>query len=215
MCGRFSWRNWSAVQDVQRGLRHRFICVGEKDADLPHLGIAELGFEGRHSGETDAVFNFPVSLADGIVADADDIGFIGMGLEQLRSVWIHVVTERGWMAVKAVTDDAAIHVYTRSGSEIRRIGLHVGSNDFSLNASLQRHVDQLAFVWERWIRDSDRHFAVHEVDDDDEWDQNDSDDQSKDEAHGVLRPPQEFIVEHENGRNVKNRRRASKRSQSR
>jgi len=70
-----------AVEDVEGSLRHRLVGVGKEDADLPQLGVAELRFEGRHPGEADAVEDFPVGLAERVVADADDLGVVMVGLE--------------------------------------------------------------------------------------------------------------------------------------
>ena len=51
----FGGRYGSAVENVEDGGGHGFVGVGQEYADLPHLVIAELGFEGRHAGEADAV----------------------------------------------------------------------------------------------------------------------------------------------------------------
>lgn len=90
----FGGRSGGAIQDVDSSLRHGLIGIGEENGDLPEFGIAELGFEGGHPGETDAVEDFPIGFAEGIVADADHFRIVVMRLEELGSIGVHVSAER-------------------------------------------------------------------------------------------------------------------------
>ena len=82
------------VQDIERGLGHGLVGVRKEEADLPQSGVAELGLERGHPGETDTVEDFPVRLAKRIVADSDHLGLISVWFEQLRSVRVHVHPDR-------------------------------------------------------------------------------------------------------------------------
>ena len=117
--------------------------------------------------------------------------------------------------MKAVADGAAIDIDMGAGDEVRWVCLHVSANHFALDPAIEGHVDKLALMGKGWVIDGDGDLAVHEVDKDGEWNQNESDDQSKNEAHAcLLPPPQEFIVEHEGAVGGKKLWGASKRSQS-
>ena len=124
-----------------------------------------------------------------------------------------MVPDCGWMTVKSVADGTTINVNSRSGGQIGRVRLHVGANDFTLDPRVERNVNQLALVWKCWIIHRHRYLAIHEVHDDNKRNQYNYNDQSKDEAHGVLPPPQKFIVEHEFGVRGKKQDHPSKRSQ--
>ena len=132
MRGGFGRRSGSAVQNVEGRLRHRFIGIGEEEADLPHFGVAELGFEGGHSREADAVQDLPVGFTDRVVADADHIRFVVMRLEELRSVGVHVRAKGRRMAVQAVTHGAAVDIDAGACGEICSVWLHVGADHFAL-----------------------------------------------------------------------------------
>lgn len=101
--------------------------------------------------------------------------------------------------MQAVADGAAIDVDVGPGGEVGGVGLHVCADHFALNARFEGDVDELAFVGEGWIGDGNGDFAVFEIHDHSERNQDESDDQAKDEAHVVLRPPVVLIVEHGNG----------------
>lgn len=188
----------SAIQDVESRLGHRLIGVCEEDADLPHLRVTKLGLEGGHSGQPDTVFNFPVGFADRVIADANDIGLVLVRVEELRRVGVHVAADRGGVAVKSMADCAAVDVDVSAGGEVGGIGLHVRSDHFPLDACVEGNVNELSLHRERRIGYGNGDLAVHQIGDHDERNQNNSNDQAKDEAHGLLPPPQNFIVEHGN-----------------
>jgi hypothetical protein len=179
----------SAVEDVDRGLGHGLVGVGEEETDLPHFGVAELGFEGGHSGEADAVEHFPVGFADGIVANADNVRFAVMGLEKLRGVGVHVCADRRRTIVKAVADGAAVDVDVGPGDEVCGVGLHVGADHFTLHSRVEWDVDELALMRKGRVIGGHRDLAIHEVHEYGEGNQNESDDESNDEAHACLLPP--------------------------
>jgi hypothetical protein len=199
MIGCFGRGRWGAIQDVEGWLRHGLAGVGEKETDLPHLGVAELGLEGGHAGEPNAIFDFPIGFADGVVTDSDDARVVVVRLEKLGSVRVHVVAKSGRMAVDSVAGGAAVDVDSGAGDQVCGIRLHVSADQLPLNARIQGDVDELALAGKSGVGYGDGNLAVHEVHDDDQGNQDDSDDQAKDEAHSLLRPPQNFIVEHENG----------------
>ena len=93
MGGGFGGGSGGAVQEVEGSLGHGFVGLGEEEADLPHFGVAKLGFERGHSGEADAIQDFPVGFADRVVTDADHLGVVVMGLEKLGSIGVHVGAE--------------------------------------------------------------------------------------------------------------------------
>ena len=118
--------------------------------------------------------------------------------------------------MKAVANSTALDVDASTCGEIGGVGLHVGADHLTLDSAFEGHVNKLALMGEGRVTDGHRDLAVHEVHEDGERNQNDSDDESKNEAHTCLfPPPQEFIVEHGRGVSGKKRRGASKRSQSR
>lgn len=160
----FGGRSGSAVQDVDNRLRHWLVGVGEEEADLPHLGIAELGFEGGHSGEADAVLDLPVGFADWIVADSDYVWLVVVGFEELRGIGIHVIADCSGVAVQAVTDGAAFDVDAGTRGEVSRIRLHVCSGHFVFDAGLEWDVDELAFMGKGGIGNGDGNLSVHEID---------------------------------------------------
>lgn len=118
--------------------------------------------------------------------------------------------------MKAVANGTAIDVDAGTGGEIGWVRLHVSADHFTLDSAFEGHVDKLALMGEGRVIDGDGDLAVHEVHEDGERNKDDSDDESKNEAHTCLfPPPQEFIVEHGRGVSGKKRWGASKRSQSR
>ena len=181
--GGLGGRDWGSVEDIERDGRHGFVGVGEEDADLPHLSVAELGFEGRHSGEADAVLHFPVGFANRIVADAYDIGVALVRLEQLRCVGIHVVADGGWLVVETMAEGAALNVDAGAGGKGGLIRLHVGADHFFLNAGIERDVHQLAFVGKGRIRDRHWDIAIGEVREDCEGNEDNAENESEQESH--------------------------------
>jgi hypothetical protein len=120
------------------------------------------------------------------------------------------------MIVEAVADGAAFDVNVGAGDEVCGVGLHVGADHFALDPRVERHVDELALMREGWVIDSHGNLAIHQVHEYGEWNQNQSDDESNNEAHlCLLPPPEKFIVEHGRGVGGKKLCCASKRSQSR
>lgn len=185
------------VQDVDDCRGHRFVGIGEENADLPDLGVAELSFECGHAGEADAVFYLPIGFAHGIVADADDIRVIVMGFKQGRRIREHVFADGGRPAVEAVANCAAVHVDAGPGGQIGGIGLKVGANHLSFDPTIERHVDEPLFVRKSGVIDCNRNFPVGEVSQDRKGNKDHTDDQPKQESsHDVSQPPPNFILEY-------------------
>ena len=181
VCG-FGGRCRGVAEDFEDGGRHGLVGVGEEEADLPHLGIVELGFEGRHAGEANAVCDFPIRFANRIVADADDVGIVPMWFEQLRGVGIHVVADGGWLAMETVAEGAALNVDAGTRSEVGLIGRHVGADHFLLNACIER--DLTSWPRRNWrIGDSNRHIAIGEERQDSERNEDDAEDEPEQESH--------------------------------
>ena len=205
MGGSFGGGSGGPVERVDSSLRHGLVGVGEEEADLPHFGVAELGLEGGHSGKADAVEDLPVGFAEGVVADAHNVRLVVMGLEKLGSVGVHVGADRRRAIVEAVADGAPVDVDVSAGGEVCGVRLHVGADDLTLDSAIEGQVDELALMREGRVIDGHRDLAIHEVHKYDEGNQNESDDESNDEAHACLLPPPEnFIVEHGRGDGGKN-----------
>jgi hypothetical protein len=172
--GSFGQRRGGAIEQVEDGGGHGLAGVGEEEADLPHFGFAELGFEGRHAGEADAIFDFPIGFANRVVADADDGGIVAVCFEQLGRVREHVVAEGGGPAVEAVAEGAAFNVNARAGGEVGLIGLHMGADHIFLNAGVEGDGDELALVGKRGIGGGDGYPAIGEIDEHGQGDENDA-----------------------------------------
>lgn len=181
---RFGGRSGCAAQNLEDGRGHGFVGVGQEEAYLPYLVVTKLGFEGRHAGESDAVKDFPVGFARGVVADADDIGVVVMRFKQGWRIGIHVVADGGRLAVQSMAEGTAFNVDTGASGEVCRIGLHVGADLLFLNARIEGHMNNLALMWERRIRDGYRDIAIHKVSENDKGHEGDADDQSEQEPHG-------------------------------
>lgn len=171
------------VEDVEDGGRHGLVGVGEEEADLPHLGIVQLTFKGRHAGEADAICDLPIRFANRIVADTDDVGIVPMCFEQLRGVGIHVGADGGWLVMETVAEGAALNVDAGTRSEGGLIGRHVGADHFLLNACVERDLDELGLVRNWRIGDSNRHIAVCEERQGSERNKDDAEDEPKQESH--------------------------------
>jgi hypothetical protein len=63
------------------------------------------------------------------------------------------------------------------------IGHHVGADHFFLNACVERDVDEIGFVGDWRIGDSNGHIAVCEVRQDSERDKDDAEDEPKQKSH--------------------------------
>ena len=186
----FGGRGGSAIEEFEDGGGHGFAGVGEEDANLPHLGIAELGFEGGHAGEANAIFDFPIGFANRVVADADGGGVVGMGFKQLGSVGVHVIADGSRFAVEAVAHGAALNVNAGAGGEVGLIGLHVCADHIFLNARIEREADELAFVGEGRIGDGDGHPAIGEIGEHGEGNEDNAEDESEQKStHGEVWPP--------------------------
>ena len=159
------------------------LALAQEDAYLPHFVVGELGLEGGHSGEADAVLDLPVGFADRVVADTDDIGIVVVGLEQGWGVGIHVVADGGGLIVEAVANGAALDVDVGAGGEVRLIGNHAGADHFFLNTRIKWHMDDLALVGDRRIGDGHRHISVGEKSQDGEGHEGNAKDKSKQESH--------------------------------
>jgi hypothetical protein len=94
-------------------------------------------------------------------------------------------TEGRRAVVETVADGAALDIDVSAGGEVCGVRLHMGADHFALDTGIERHVDQLALVREGGIVDCDGHSAVHEVHEYGERDENESDNQSDNEAHKV------------------------------
>lgn len=191
---------WSgrSVQQVDDRRGHRLAGVGQEDADLPHLGVAELSFEGGHAGEADTVLDLPMGFADWIVADADNFGVVAMRFKQGRCIGIHMLTDGGVAAVKAMADRAPFNINVCPGGEIGWIGLHVRAHHFPLDAGIEREMHNALFVGKRGVVHSNWNLAVREVSQDRQGNNDDTDDQPKQESkHGVrsLRPVHPRVFE--------------------
>ena len=199
------------VEQVEDRRGHGLAGVGQEDADLPNLSIAELGFEGRHAGEANAVFDFPIGLAGRIVTDADDAGIVAVGLEQLGSVGEHVVADRSRSAVEAVADGTAFNVDASAGGQVSLIGLHVGADHILLDAGIERQADELTFVGKRGIGDGDGHSSIAEVSQHGEGNEDNAENESDQEStHERVMASVALIVLHAGGDSGKIRRGASK-----
>src|SRR4029077_5080255 len=67
--GRRSDRKGVGNQQYFSGIR-KLIRVGPEKRNLPHLRVVQYALEGRHPGQADAVFYFPVTFLRRIVGDA-------------------------------------------------------------------------------------------------------------------------------------------------
>ena len=179
----FGRRSGGAVEDVEYGGWHGLVGVSQEDTHLPHLVIAELRFERRHPGEADAIKDFPVGLAGWVVAYADYIRIVVVGLKQGWCIGVHVGADGRRLVVESVAEGAAVNVDMRAGGEIGLIGLHVRSDLFFLNARVERHVNDLGLVRERAIGDCYRHIAIHKVSKPNERDQDNADYEAEQESH--------------------------------
>jgi len=90
------------------------------------------------------------------------------------------------VAMKAVASRTSVDVNASAGGKVGGVWFHVGANHFALDPRIERHVDQLALMRKGRIVDCDGDSAVHEVHKHGERDQNESDNQSENEAHTVL-----------------------------
>ena len=173
------------IQDIDDGRRHGFVGVRQEDADLPHLGVAELGFEAGHASKADTVLYLPVRFADRVIADTDDSGVVVMRLKEGRRIRILVLADGGGTLVKAVAKGAAIDVDVRPGGEIGGIGFHVRADEFALDPRIERYMHEALFVGEGRIIDCNGNLSVREVSQDRKWNKDDTDDQPKQESHVV------------------------------
>lgn len=189
-------RSGGAVEDIEHRGRHGLVGVGQEDGYLPHFVIAELRFEGGHAGEADAVEDLPISLAGRIIADADNLWIVVVGLKQGRRVGVHVRADGGRLIVQSMAEGAAIDVDTGARGEVGLVGLHVGADLFFLNARVERHVNDTGLIREWAIGDGHRHIAIHQVSKPDERDQHNANDEAEQESHKRLQPPSFFIVLH-------------------
>ena len=85
--------------------------------------------------------------------------------------------------MEPVANRAPVDVDAGASGEIGRVRLQMGSDHFALDSPIERHVYKLALMREGWVIDSNGNLAVHQIHKHGERNQNESYDQSKNEAH--------------------------------